>query len=199
MKSIYRFYKNNKQSFDSLAELYIYLFSAKTWEKDSEFDFDIDIGSDEDFKHFLERKLLSGFKLNLGDEGFEAFKQNRINKLTKYGKKELLNSDHEYAFLLEKLFEEAMSETGVVERRELIKDGFFKATGISCFTSDGMAVENFLHWDTFANAGNGFCVEYNIERLHEYFVKNDLGISWGQISYYQGNKPRLRLPQTDLE
>lgn len=99
MYSIYRFYKMNSDSKESLKRPMIYLFSTKKWEDDGEFDFEVDIGNYDDYKKFLRENLVAWFGLKVGDDGFEDFKKLRLSKLKEYDRLYLYEEIGEYAFL----------------------------------------------------------------------------------------------------
>lgn len=197
MSSLFRFYKNNEESLDSLKTPFLYLASAEKWKPDGEFDFDIDIGTDEEYMRFLQRKLTEGFSLKQGDEDFEDFHHQRMEKLKEYGKLDLYGEIGEYVFLYDILFFEARTTEGIQKRTKSMRDNYFNRTGISCFTMHPESMVDYFFWNRFAGFGSGFCVEYDSSLLQKYFVENDIKVAGKEIVYLT-TKPILKFPQKDL-
>src|SRR5687767_358579 len=121
MESLFRFYKNNNDGIEALKGPFIYMFSAKKWEVDGEFDFDIEMGTDDEYKLWLRKNLDNGFRLNPGEEGYDIFRNLRLTRLQKYGAQNLFGTSQEYDYLLNKLFEEAKTPSGIEDRKDLIR------------------------------------------------------------------------------
>ncbi len=192
MSSLFRFYKFNDENIEAISESFIYLFSAKNWEDASEFEFKIDIGSDEDYRAFLSEKLMEEF--NLPKEGIEYLKarNQQISKLMQYGKVLYIDTPIEFDLLIDILSNEARSESGIKERQQLIKNDFFSKSGICCFTTDEKTLTEPFHWKRFADNGEGFCIEYDLEILNKYFLDNNSGVVMDYIKYYEKEAPVLK-------
>jgi hypothetical protein len=198
VKSIFRYYKCNAENFEVLMTPYIFLYSARKWEADGEFDFKVVIESNEAFKQFLYKRLEEGFRLKKDDDGYFTFRVRCAYVLNKYGLIHLLGEKEEFDILLQKLYEEGTSEEGIKERKQLIKDNFFKKTGICCFTSDVTTLEDLLHWNRFTSSGSGYCVEYDFAILKRHFAENNAHVDGRYIKYYEKNLPDLTAPTKDF-
>jgi hypothetical protein len=188
VSSIFRFYKFNEENIDALNKSFIYLFSAKKWEeKGSEFEFSVDIGSDEEYRAYLAENLMVDFNLPRESDA----RKEQIKKLCQYGKAIYVDTPIEFDLLVNISLDEAKSEKGKKERREAIKNEFFIRNGICCFTTDDKTLENLLHWERFADNGKGFCVEYNLDILSKYFLDTNSGIAPDYINYYDKETPVL--------
>lgn len=192
MSSLFRFYKFNDENVEAIRESFIYLFSAKKWEDDSEFKFKIDIGTDEEYKLFLSEKLREEMNLPEGTAEYSKFRMRRAERLNRHGQLIYLDTPIELDLLVNILFEEAKSSNGIKEREELIKNMFFDKTGICCFTTDEKTLIEPLHWDSFAGYGQGFCVQYDLEMLSTYFLDTKTGIAMDYIKYYGEEIPILK-------
>ncbi len=198
MTSIYRFYKCSKENILSVENQIIYLYGAKEWEKDGECNFDVDIGTDNEYRGFLTKKLIEGFRLAETALGYYKFREKRIEKLFQYGLLQYLDTPIEFDTLLDIQFDEAKSANGIQERKYAIKQNFFRKSGISCFTADISAINKPLFWNYFTHNGEGFCVEYNLDSLLNYFIKNECGIEGSYIKYYE-NPPLIKFYNNNLE
>lgn len=112
MPSIFRFYKYSDESLEALRIPLIFLYSAKKCEADGEHDFNIDIGSKDEYYNFISKELKKGFALNHADSEFLNFRQQCLNTLGKAGKIEFFDTPIEYDLLLQILFDEATSVEG---------------------------------------------------------------------------------------
>lgn len=196
MQSIYRFYKMNPQSIESLETPLIYLSNARKWENAGEFDFEIDIASLKDYKVFLRQYLVSGFNLKPQENGFNEFNNFRKSILRKYNREYLYGEMGEYIFLYYVLFQEIQTTEGLKERQCLIKNTFFNRTGVSCFTIDESCFADEDFWQNFGNLGNGFCIEYDFDKLKEFLRLNEIG--YGQPIQYKNDKAKLKVTESDI-
>lgn len=196
MQSIYRFYKMNPQSIESLEAPMIYLSNVRGWEGAGEFDFEIDIIGDESYKAFLRQYLVSGFSLKPRNDGFNEFYKLRKSILRKFNKEYLFGQIGEYIFLYDILFADAQTTKGLDERKSLIKNTFFNRIGVSCFTLDELCFEKKIFWNYFALLGNGFCIEYNFDKLNDFLRLKEIGI--GQPIKYTSEKAKLKVPVPDI-
>jgi hypothetical protein len=200
MKSIFRFYKWNKENIDALKKPYIFLYSAKSWEDAGEFDFEINIGSEESYRNFLIRQLRKGYSLQRDSDEYKIFRTNCVKTLYENNLLDYIDTPIELDTIADIKLNEAASEEGIKERKELIKNNFFNKTGICCFTSESTTLEDRFHWDSLTIAGTGFCIEYNWPHLNEYFRLNNRYIEGRHIKYYDLKlRPQLNVPNENLD
>ena len=199
MRSIFRFYKWDEENLEALRIPYIFLYSAQNWHDTGEFDFDINIGSEENYRNFLVRKLREGYSLDSGSQEYQIFRANCIQTLSKIGLFHYIDTAIELDTIADQLLKETSSPEGINDRKELIKNNFFDKTGICCFTSEIETLSDRFHWNAFTLAGSGFCIEYNWVLLSDYFASSNRYIDGKHIEYYESKqRPQLNTPTEDI-